>query len=218
MNIEIWSDICCPFCYIGKRHLEQALEEFEHADEFEVNWHSFELDPAADIDPDQDIYERLARKYGQSVEWAKKANRDLKQKASEAGIDFNPDRIIPTNSFDAHRLIKLAATSGRADEAKENLFSAYFSEGRHIGRHDTLIRIGTEIGLDRSIVKEMLEGDDFSDEVRADEQEARELGIQGVPFFVFNRKYAVSGAQPVHTFTEALEKCYEDQQSETVNK
>lgn len=216
MHIEIWSDICCPFCYIGKRHLEQALEQFDYPDEVEITWHSFELDPEAEIDPEQDIYEMLASKYGQTLEWAKKANKDLKEKAAEAGIAFNPEDIIPTNSFDAHRLIKLAALNGLADEAEEKLFEAYFTEGRHIARSETLQQIGAEIGLEASDVEEMLAGDDFADEVRANEQEAQKIGIRGVPFFVFNRKYAISGAQPVHVFTETMEKCHKDEQSEAV--
>ncbi|MDR8394362.1 DsbA family oxidoreductase [Aliifodinibius sp. S!AR15-10] len=218
MKIEIWSDICCPFCYIGKRHLEQAIDKFEHKDEVEVTWHSFELDTGAEINPDQNVYEMLADKYGQSLEWARKANEDLKEKAAAVGIDFNPEAIIPTNSFDAHRLIKLATRHGLADEAEEKLFAAYFTQGRHIAQPETLKQIGLEIGLDASDLDELLAGDDFADAVRADEKEAQKIGIRGVPFFVLNRKYAVSGAQPVHMFTEALEKAYNDEQADAVGQ
>lgn len=217
MKIEIWSDVCCPFCYIGKRHLEQAIEQFDYADDVEIVWHSFELDPEAEVNSEQNIYEQLAHKYGQSVEWAKKANEDLKEKAAEVGIDFNPEKIIPANSFDAHRLIKLAADHGLADEAEEKLFAAYFTEGRHIAQPETLKQIGTEIGLQESEIDHLLDSDQFSENVRADEKEAQQIGVRGVPFFVFNRKYAVSGAQPVHTFTEALDKCYEDEYSESAS-
>lgn len=217
MKIEIWSDIACPFCYIGKRHLEEALEQFEHADEVEVVWHSFELDPDAETETDKDIYQKLADKYGQSLEWAKKANEDLKQKAADVGIAFNPDQIIPTNSFDAHRLIKLAQENSLADEAEEELFKAYFTDGKNISNHDTLFEVGTKIGLAEEDIKAVLESDQFTEEVRADEKEAQQIGVRGVPFFVLNRKFAVSGAQPVHTFIEALEKSYADQQEPIKN-
>ncbi|MDX1636720.1 MAG: DsbA family oxidoreductase [Balneolaceae bacterium] len=214
MKIEIWSDIACPFCYIGKHHLERALRELEADDSAEIQWHSFELDPEAEVNLDQDIYEMLAQKYGQSLEWAKKANADMKKKAAQVGIAFNPDQIQPTNTFDAHRLVKLAETEGRANQAEERLFSAYFSEGLHVADHDVLVQLGNEVGLDPERVTTMLESGQYSDAVRADEKEARELGIRGVPFFVFNRKYAVSGAQPVHTFKEAMRKCLEDERAE----
>lgn len=216
MKIEIWSDIACPFCYIGKRHLEEALDEFEHASDVNVVWHSFELDPEAETETDKNIYEKLASKYGQSLEWAKQANEDLKQKAAEVGIEFNPEKIIPTNSFDAHRLIKLAEENGLADEAEEELFKAYFTEGKNISNPETLHQVGTSIGLDEDDIQSTLESDAYSEEVRADEKEAQQIGVRGVPFFVFNRKFAVSGAQPVHTFVEALEKSYADDQKQSV--
>ncbi|MDZ7693945.1 MAG: DsbA family oxidoreductase [Balneolaceae bacterium] len=216
MKIEIWSDIACPFCYIGKRHLEQALDQFKHADEVDVVWHSFELDPEAKTETDKNIYEKLASKYGQSLEWAKQANEDLKQKAADVGIEFNPEKIIPTNSFDAHRLIKLADEYGLEDEAEEQLFNAYFTEGKNISNYDTLRQIGATLGLGKDDVETMLESEQYSDDVRRDEKEAQQIGVRGVPFFVLNRKYAISGAQPVHTFVEALEKCYADEQKQAV--
>ena len=147
MKVEIWSDICCPFCYIGKRHLEQALDQFAHSDEVNIVWHSFELDPNAETDPDQDVYQMLAEKYGQSLEWARQANEDMKRKAAEAGIEYNPDNIIPANSFDAHRLTKLAKDHGLEDEAEEKLFEAYFTNGENISDHETLKRIGADCHL-----------------------------------------------------------------------
>ncbi len=211
MKIEVWSDICCPFCYIGKRHLEQAINQFDHPIDIEVIWHSFELDPEAETNPDQDIYEMLADKYGQSLEWAKKANEDMKRKAAEVGIEFNPDSIIPTNSFDAHRLTKLAADYNIEDEAEEKLFEAYFTKGKNISKPEVIKQIGEDIGLEVSEVEHMLNWDNYTEEVRSDELEATNFGIRGVPFYLFNRKYAISGAQPVHTFTEALTRCYEDE-------
>ncbi len=206
MKIEIWSDITCPFCYLGKHYLTQALEKISLGEGIEIVWCSFELDPGADKDSHEDIYELLAAKYRQPRKWAIEANKKLKSKANEIGLAYNAEKIIPTNSFDAHRLIKLATKFGLADKAQEQLFTAYFVKGKHIARQKTLKQIGDEIGLDRGAVDGLFTGDLFVDEVRADEWEARKMGIQGVPYFLFERKYAISGAQPPEIFLEVLHK------------
>lgn len=204
IEVEIWSDFACPFCAIGKRQFEKALANFPEKDQFKVTFKSFELDPSAGKGQKVSIYEVLAKKYGKTIEWAHKANQNVIQMGSDCGLEFNMDKIIPTNSFDAHRLAHFAAEKGFQDQIQEKLFSAYFKEGKDIANLDTLKSIGAEIGLDPKQVAETLNSDAYSDEVREDENEAQEFGIQGVPFFVFDRKFAVSGAQPVEAFKQVL--------------
>jgi predicted DsbA family dithiol-disulfide isomerase len=204
LRVEIWSDILCPFCYIGKRHFETALAQFPHA--VNVRWRSFELNPHAPRDYDGDLYDMLAEKFRTSRDQARIMNGRVLDMARRAGLHFDLDRVRPTNSFDAHRLIHLAARHGRQGEAEEKLFAAYFVEGKHVGDHETLETIGRGLGLEESEVRQMLYSDAFAAQVRADEEEARQFGITGVPFFVFNRKFAVSGAQPVDVFLKALDQ------------
>ena len=204
IRLEIWSDVVCPFCYIGKRHLEAALSQFERRDDVQVVWKSFELDPNAERNPNISVYENLSKKYGQSIGWAKERSDQVARWAASVGLRFDFDRARPANSFDAHRLIHLAAKHGLQDQAEERLFAAYFTEGKQISDSKTLIQLGDEIGLDPGEVKTLLAGDDYRVEVRREEEEAFSLGVTGVPFFLFNRKYALSGAQPIETFLEAL--------------
>lgn len=204
IKIKIWSDVLCPYCYIGKRHLEQALSRFESRNAVEIEWKSFELDPHARKARSGSIYELLAAKYGQSEQWARTMTERMTEMAANSGLRFDFARSIPTNSLDAHRLIQLAKKHGLQDAAEEKLFAAYLSEGRDISDHDTLTQLGTEIGLPQDETREMLASERYTAEVRQDEQEAALLGIRGVPFFVFNEKYAVSGAQPVDVFLDAL--------------
>ncbi len=211
MKIEIWSDINCPFCYMGKRNLENALQEFPQKDEVEVVWKSFELDPYAEVDPQEDLYEKLSSKYGKSREWAVEMSQNVTERAAELGLQYELDRTIPTNSLDAHRLLHLAAKNGLQDEAKERLLAAYFTEGKHIGKQETLQQIGEAIGLEATEVSNMLAGDKFKEEVRKDEAEAQKLGIRGVPFFVINRKYGISGAQPTEVLLQALQQAKEEE-------
>jgi protein disulfide-isomerase len=205
MKIEIWSDVVCPFCYIGKRHLEEALEKLPELD-VDITWKSFELDPNAPVDSDLDIYDTLAKKYGHDRDWAKQMNANMVEMASAEGLDFNMDEVQPTNSFNAHQLIHLAKESGKQDEMKEALLSAYFEQGKHVGEQSTLINIATTVGLDEDKVKEVLENNSYSSNVVEDVEEAHRLGVQGVPFFYIDGKYGLSGAQPVEAFVEALTK------------
>ncbi|QFT89147.1 DSBA-like thioredoxin domain protein [Bacillus sp. THAF10] len=211
MKIEIWSDFVCPFCYIGKRRLEAALEKFPHREEVKIEFKSFELDPTAKVDPDFTVYEMLAKKYGMPVEEAKRMSANVAKQAAEVGLTFNFDTAITTNTFDAHRLAKLAESKGVEKVVTERLMQAYFTDSEHIGDREYLKELGTSIGLEEAKIEEVLESDAYEKEVRFDQQEAREIGVQGVPFFVFNSKYAISGAQPGEVFLEALEKVWEEE-------
>lgn len=210
MKIDIWSDIRCPFCYIGKRRLEAALSGFPQKDKVEITWHSFELEPAMKTDTGTDVYTYLAERKGQSRDWSVQMHEHVTQTAKDAGLDYRFDKAIMANSFNAHRLIQLAKTQGLGDAAEEVLFRAYFTEGKNIDDMDTLGAIGTGIGLEESKIKEMLSSDAYTKEVRADEAIAHEIGINGVPFFVLNNKYGVSGAQPSEVFLSALLQAWAD--------
>lgn len=215
MQIEIWSDIGCPFCYIGKRRFETALEQFAHKEGVEVQYRSFQLDPHADKNPAHDLYDMLSKKMGRSREEVKQMNQQLANQARDAGLDFHFDGVIPANSEDAHRLIKLAEQKGRGPDMWEALYKAYFTDSKHIGDTDTLLSLAQEVGIDRKEAAEMLEGNQFTQEVRDDGQEASRFGASGVPFYVINRKYAVSGAQPSEVFLQALERVWEEENPAT---
>ncbi|UOE92042.1 DsbA family oxidoreductase [Alkalihalobacillus sp. LMS39] len=206
MIVEIWSDFACPFCYIGKRRFEQAVALLEDTDAVEVIHRSFELDPNAPIDIDLDVYDMLSNKYGMSREEAKKTNDSLAQQAKAEGLDFHFDTMKLTNTFNAHRLVQLAKQQNKMNEMVERLFKAYFTESLHIGKQETLLALATEVGVNRQDVESMIKSDQFENIVRGDEQEAGQFGIRGVPYFVINRKYAVSGAQSVEVFLNALKK------------
>ncbi|WP_020403530.1 DsbA family oxidoreductase [Gracilimonas tropica] len=205
MKIDIWSDVVCPFCYIGKRHLEQALEELSDL-EVEINWRSFELDPNAPTQSDLDIYDTLAKKYGRDRNWAKEMNANMVEMASAAGLNYDMDAVKPTNSFNAHQLLHLAKSHGKQDEMKEALLSAYFVEGKHVGDSEQLIEIAENVGIDSHEAKEVLTKNLYSNQVMKDVEEAHRIGVQGVPFFYINEKYGLSGAQPVSVFIDALKQ------------
>ena len=210
MKVDIWSDVRCPFCYIGKRKFESALAQFEHKEQVEVEWHSFELDPNAETVPGANPAQHLADKYGRPLDWAEEMQANVTETAAEVGLTFNLDKSVVANSFDAHRLIQLAKTEGLADEIEEQLFAAHFTEGANIADHQTLINIGIAIGLNELTVRRMLNGTDFTDEVRYDERTAQTIGIRGVPFFVLNQKLGVSGAQAPETFLDALNQAWKE--------
>ncbi len=210
MKVDIWSDVRCPFCYIGKRKFEAALEQFEHKDKIEVEWHSYELDPHAETAPEINAYDYLANRYGRSREWAIETHEHVAETAAAVGLDFNFDISVVANSFDAHRLIQLAKSMNLGNEAEEQLFKAHFTDGVNISDHQSLIEVGKKIGLDRLSVQTMLNSTDFTDEVRYDENAAQTIGIKGVPFFIFNQKLAVSGAQSPETFLGALNQAFQN--------
>ena len=210
MKVEIWSDFMCPFCYIGKRRFESALEQFPHKDQVEVVYRSFELDPNASYKPGVSMDELLAAKYGMSVEQAKAANANVTQQAASVGHTYHMDRVIPANSFDAHRLVHFAAQHGKMKDMTERLFRAYFTDAENLEDKNLLADLAAEVGLEQEQAMAVLESDAFQSEVRADEAAATKLGIRGVPFFVLGGKYAVSGAQPLEVFTDALDKAYRE--------
>lgn len=210
MKIEIWSDVMCPFCYIGKRHFEKALEAFPGRKDIEVEWKSFQLNPDMQTEPGKHINEYLAEKKGWTIEQARQANEYVTNMAAAAGLTYDMDRAVVANSFDAHRLIQLAKESGKGDAMEENLFRAYFTEGKNIADAATLETLAAEAGIDAVRAKAVLKSGEFAEAVERDVYEAQQIGVRGVPFFVLNNQYAVSGAQPVEAFAGALETAWKE--------
>jgi predicted DsbA family dithiol-disulfide isomerase len=204
MDIEIWSDIACPWCYVGKRRFEAALAQFEHADEVRLMWRSFELDPAAPPEREGERAARLAEKYGMTLEQAHEMERQMTATAAGEGLDFHLDIARSGSTFDAHRVVHLAAEHGLQDAMKERLLRAYFGEGELMSDHDTLVRLAAEVGLAEDDVREMLAGDRFADEVREDERTAAAFGINAVPTFVVDRALGASGAHPPDALLQLL--------------
>ena len=212
MKVEVWSDIMCPFCYIGKRHYEAALKQFADSNRIEIEWKSFQLDPTIPKNPENknNVYKYLADRKGMSEAQSRKMHDNVVEMAKQVGLSYNFDNAVIANSFDAHKMIQLAKTKGLGDEAEERLFRAYFIEGMDFGDIPTLVKIGQEIGLESAEIEAALLSDDFAYKVKSDVAEAAQLGIQGVPFFVFNRKYAISGAQPTESFLETMQKSFSE--------
>jgi predicted DsbA family dithiol-disulfide isomerase len=208
MKIQIWSDVMCPFCYIGKRRFEQALQQFEHKDDVEIEWKSFQLNPDLVTDPTLNVTQYLADIKGWTIDHARQMNDHVTQMAAEVGLAYDFDKAVVANSFDAHRFAHLAKQNGLGDEAEEALFNAYFTQGKNIADHDILAELGQEIGLDKAEVHHTLAGNKYAVNVHQDIAQAQQLGISGVPFFVMDNKYGVSGAQAVPAFLETLEKAY----------
>lgn len=208
MKVEIWSDIMCPFCYIGKRKFEKALAQFAHKDNVQLVWKSFQLTPDLKTQPGKSMHQFLSEHKSVSLEQAKAMNNQVTQMAKHAGLVYNFDRSVPANSFHAHRFIHFAKQQGKQDEAEELLFRSYFTDGKNIDDYPTLVQLGAEIGLDTASLTIALENGSYADDVKTDILEAQQLGVNGVPFFVFNRKYAISGAQESPTFLEALTKAF----------
>jgi predicted DsbA family dithiol-disulfide isomerase len=206
MQIEIWSDVICPWCYIGKRRFETALADFAHRDGVQVIWRSFELDPNAQRQQPGTLAEMLARKYRVSPQEAAAMNARVTGVAAEIGLEYHLENARPGNTFDAHRLLHFAAARGLGDRATERIMHAYFSEALPVGDPAALARLAPEFGIAESDALAMLESDAYADAVRADEARAAGFGISGVPFFVFDEKSGISGAQPVEVFVEALQQ------------
>ena len=204
MKIEIWSDVMCPFCYIGKRRLEQALEQIPGSEAYSIEWKSFQLDPDLVTNGKENPYEYLADRKGISYQESVKMHENVVNAASEVGLDYRFDQAVVANSLDAHRLSHLAKQHGVGNALEERLFQAYFTEGRDIADHATLTELGIEVGIPKADIDTLYSGDQFLAEVQRDIAEAQQIGVRGVPFFVFDRKYAVSGAQPVEAFLETI--------------
>ncbi|SHF99443.1 DsbA family oxidoreductase [Flavisolibacter ginsengisoli] len=211
MKVEIWSDIVCPFCYIGKRKFEKSLEGFEAREQVEIVWRSFQLDPDMEYVPGQSVHEYLGSRKGVSAKEGKQMNDSMAAMAREVGLEYNFDKAVINNTMDAHRLLHLAKTKGLQNEMKERLFKAYYTEGKNTGDLETLVALGAEVGLDAEEVRNVLQTDAYRQQVNLDQYEAQQVGARGVPFFVFNNKYAVSGAQPTNVFTQVLERVWEEE-------
>lgn len=208
MRIDIWSDVVCPWCYIGKRRLEKALAGFPHAEETELVYHSFQLDPAAPKVPTETAREMLARKYGMSAAQAAETQGRVIAMAAEEGMDWRHDESPFVNTADAHRLLHLALEEGGQAELKEALLHAYFGEARNVADHAELRKIAAEVGLDSTRVEEVLEGREFEEAVEDDVRQAAAYGATGVPFYVVDGRYGISGAQPTEVFTQVLERAW----------
>ena len=210
MRVEIWSDVVCPWCYIGKRRFERALASFDHAEDVTVTYRAFELDPGAPAERTGTHAEHLARKYGMSVEQAGQLDQQMTQRAAAEGLDFQFDIMRGGNTFDAHRLLHLAGKSGVQVEMKERLMSATFTDGLPIADKETLVGLAADVGIPADEARDTLDGDAYADAVRHDEDQAARYGITGVPFYVANGKYAVSGAQPAEVFGQLLQRAYSE--------
>lgn len=211
MKIQIWSDVMCPFCYIGKKHFEKALENLPFKDEVEVEWKSYQLDPDLnETSGSKTVNQYLSERKGMPVAQVEQMQQRVKEMGRLAGIDFQQEKAIVANTFRAHKLIHFAARSHKATEAEELLFRAHFIDGKNISDVDTLVNIAEELGLDTDQAQYVLTSDSYDYEVKQDILEARNIGVSGVPFFVLDGKYAVSGAQPSDLFEEALTQTYNE--------
>jgi len=209
LQVEIWSDIACPWCYVGKRRFEAALADFAHRDAVTVTWRSFELDPNAPRSHHEPALQLLARKYGMSEEQARAMTTRLTETAAGEGLEFHLEDVQVGNTFDAHRLLHGAAEHGLRDALSERLFAAYLGEGAALGEPETLVRLAVEVGLDEEDTRRVLESEQYAEAVRADEAEAVALGVTGVPMFVLNRRYGVSGAQSPAVLRAALQQAWD---------
>ena len=214
MQVEIWSDIACPWCYVGKHRFQRALEGFEHRDRVAVTWRAFELDPSAPPERPGDHASHLAAKYGRTLEQVQQMHDEMTAMGAAEGLDLRFDRVRSGNTFDAHRVVHLAAFHGLQDAMQERLMRAYLSEGELMSDHAALARLAVEVGLPATEVEELLGGDRFGAEVRAEEELASGLGISAVPFFVVERALGAAGAQPVEGFAELLAQAWERTQAD----
>ena len=204
LTVDIWSDVVCPFCYMGKRRFENALAGFEHREQVRITWHSFQLDPGARFSPGQTIHRYLAERKGITPEASRRLHERLVAEAADLGLVYDFDAALIANTFDAHRLTHFAKERGRQAAIEERLFAAYFTQGKNIEDRSTLVELAAAEGLDPEEAAAVLAGERYAEEVRADVEQAQSLGADGVPFYVFNREYAVSGAQPSRLFLEVL--------------
>ena len=206
MKVEIWSDVMCPFCYIGKRRFEKAMDSLGIGNDVEVIFRSFLLDPDLQTDPSKNVTEHLAHKKGVSMDEAQKMNDYVSGMAAEEGLKYDLGNAVVANSRNAHRLLHYAKSQGKQIEFKEALLKGYFEEGKNIDDLETLKSLGQQVGLNAEDIEKTFSSADFTEEVIQDIQRAQQIGVQGVPFFVINEKFALSGAQPTDTFKQALQK------------
>lgn len=214
MRIDVWSDVVCPWCYLGKRRLELAVADHPRRGEVELYWHSFELDPEAPPTDDRPMAELIARKYGITPAQVAASQAQLTELAAEVGLEYHLDATVRANTFDAHRLLHLARDRGLQDELKEALLRAYFTDCRPIGDREVLAEVATGAGLDADEVALVLASDAYAAHVRRDEQAGVELGATGVPFFIFGTRYALAGAQSPEVFAKVLARCFEEEDAE----
>jgi predicted DsbA family dithiol-disulfide isomerase len=218
MQVEIWSDVMCPFCYIGKRKFEAALSQFVHKENIEVIWKSYMLNPEMKTDTNKNSIVALAEHKGISIEESKEMHKYVVEMATNAGLKYNMDKTISANSFNAHRLTHYAKSQGKQLEIEEKLFEAYFILGKNIDDTNTLIGLGESVGLSKETLVKVIKGNDYAEDVRQDVYEAQQVGVRGVPFFVFDRKYAVSGAQESAVFLQSLQKSFDEWQKTNPDK
>ncbi|KGR75532.1 DsbA family oxidoreductase [Ureibacillus sinduriensis] len=210
MKVEVWSDYVCPFCYIGKRQLEQSIKDAGFEGQIEVVLKSYLLDPNTPVDSDKSVYASLSKKYNISEEQAKEMTKNVAERAQEVGLDYNFDIMTEANTIAAHRLAKWANTIGKGAELSERLLKSYFLEGGSIGKQEVLLSLAGDVGLEQAEAQEILKGDQFLDEVQQDISEAQDLGVRGVPFFVVDNKYGISGAQPKALFDQTIAKAADE--------
>jgi predicted DsbA family dithiol-disulfide isomerase len=214
MKVEIWSDVMCPFCYIGKRKFETALAQFDRKSEIVVEWKSFQLNPSLVTDISKNTIQYLAESKGWTMDYTHQTIKHIIDVAAEVDLHFDFKKAVVANSFDAHRLLHLAKKYKLQNQCKELLFAAYFTEGKNTADHEVLTNIGLQIGLDASEISNVLVSNQYADEVNNDIHHAQEIGVRGVPFFVLDNKYAISGAQSSETFLAALMQTW----NETMNE
>lgn len=214
MKIEIWSDVACPFCYIGKRKLEKALDKFPNKDQVEIEWKSFQLNPDQKTDPSINSLEYLSKAKGWSMPQTIQITKQVEEMAESEGLQYQLDKTVVANTKNAHRLIHLAKESGKGGEMKERLLKAYFTEGLNVDDQETLVKLGSEVDLDPIKIQNLFNSNQFDEAIAYDIYESRQIGVQGVPFFVLDRKFGISGAQADEVFDQTLEKAWEEYKKE----
>ncbi len=212
MKVEIWSDVMCPFCYIGKRRLELALDKFEHKNEVEITFRTFQLHPDAEKNTGLSMHEVLSKKMNGTVEQAKRMNNQVALQARELGLYYDFDNLIPTNTYDSLRLSYFAKEHGKMEEMFERMMKAYFVDSLDVGDHRVLAQLAKEVGLDEGEALKVLQSDQYSENLRQDKEDGVKLGIQGVPYFIVNDKYTISGAQPPETFLSVLNQAWKEEE------
>lgn len=215
LEVEIWTDIACPWCYIGKTNFEQALETFAHRDAVKVNFKAFQIDPNSAIETGRNLDEQLSVLHQMPLDEARRRNAQLEEAAKASGLNYDMRHAIGTNSLDGLRLVYAAREAGLDNAMIKRLMKAYLEEGLHIGHQDVLKKLALEVGLDELSIDETLSSDLYKKEIAADRIQAEKIGINGVPFFIFNGKYAVSGAQPLENFSQILDQVWEEEYGKT---